>query len=78
MSCLVAYQEADGDGGVSDAQRWLERAIQLGDRTSEAQARSRVGQLLSRRKPSRAREEYGQALAILEELGSRRGAATRS
>ena len=75
LSCMVAYQETDGDGGIADAQRWLERAIQLGDRTAEARARSRVGQLLSRRKPSRAREEYGQALAVFEELGSRRGVA---
>lgn len=74
---ILAYNMADVDRCITIAERWLERGIALGHRQAEADGRLRVAiaLLTTRRNVARIRDEVSRAMAIYEELGSKRGMA---
>jgi DNA-binding SARP family transcriptional activator/predicted ATPase len=77
VSFMSAYVRGEVDLALTLAQRWLERAMALGDRYAEASARLRFGiaMVAGRRDFAQARAELAQALETFEDLHWRRGIA---
>ena len=77
VSFTSAYVRGEIDRAVSMAQRWLERALALGDRYAEASAQLRFGiaTVAGRRDFARAGTELTRALETFQDLHWQRGIA---
>ncbi|HEY1655697.1 MAG TPA: AAA family ATPase [Candidatus Tumulicola sp.] len=73
----IAYQRRDIPRCLTVGERWLERAIALGDRPSEAQAHGRLGVALGAagERYALARAHFAEAAAIFGESGNVSGTA---
>ena len=73
----IAYQRRDIPRCLTVGERWLERAIALGDRPSEAQAHGRLGVALGAagERYALARAHFAEAAAIFRESGNVSGTA---